>query len=134
MSSFFQLAGNWLFSLPCELSSAEEFHHPWHQGKGGVTQPEIVHIGSCLPQGFRWRKPQSVILDLLPQQKSVHLNVHLTQDLPRGICILCPSGLAVPEKRIPFRSNSHSQISLASSWQHVSHLMPLQHWRNSIWF
>ena len=35
------------FSL-CKLSSAVGFYHPGHQGKGAVTQQEIVQIWPCL--------------------------------------------------------------------------------------
>ena len=44
--------------VPCELSSAVGFHHPWHQGKGVITQQEIVQIWSSLPSGSVGRSPK----------------------------------------------------------------------------
>ena len=73
-----------LFSLPCELPSAVAFCHPWHQGKGVITQQEIVQIWFSLPQGFRRQKPASIfsllkicasdedLLDLTSTQRNLY--------------------------------------------------------------
>ena len=61
------------------------FHHPWHQGKGVVTQQEIVQMWPSVPQGFRLRKPQSAILDLLRQLALIKKSVNL---LKIGDCFL----------------------------------------------
>ena len=42
--------------FPDELSSAVWFQKPWYQGKGFVTQKEVVQIWSSFPEGFRWWK------------------------------------------------------------------------------
>ena len=52
------------------------------------------------------------------------MKIHLTQHLHRGICSLHQQGLAALGKRSLYNCNIHSQISLASSWRYVSHLVP----------
>ena len=57
--------------IPCELSSAVGFYTPLHQGKVIITQQEMWQIWSSLPKEFRWRKPQSGILDVFRELVAV---------------------------------------------------------------
>ena len=122
--------------FPCELSSAVRFHYPWHQGKGVVTARISANLvlpspGVQMADAPRYH-PRSSSSTFF-RKKSVHLKkIHLTQHLPRGICILCRPGLATPGTRSPCSCNIHSQISLASLWRYVSHLVPLQSGGHSI--
>ena len=59
--------------------------------------------------------------------KSVHLSKnYLTNSLSTWICILHLPGPGEPGKRSPFSCNTsrHCLISLASSWQYASRLLP----------
>ena len=50
---------------------------------------------------------------------------HLTHSLSTGICIVHRPGPGKPGKRSPCSCNSHWLMSLASSWQYASCLLPL---------
>ena len=87
--------------IPCELSSAVGFDHPWHQAKGVITQEEVVQIWPSLPQWFSCWEPQAAVLDLLPQKASaVNLSPnHLTHSLSTGFGIRRPPGPGEPGKK-----------------------------------
>ena len=63
-------------------------------------------------------------LSLLRLKIRACVKIHLTQDLPKEIYILHRPELAAPGKGSLFSCNIHFQISWASSWQYVSHLVP----------
>ena len=75
------------------MASRQRGHHP---AGNSADWPSLL-------EWLRWQKHQCTILDLLPQTASVEnlhlMKIHLTHNLPRGINILCYSGIAAPVKK-----------------------------------
>ena len=107
------------FFFPCELSSAVDFHHPWHQGKCVIAQEEIVQIWPSLPSSSGGRSPKVPLL--IFSLKSLLLKKRASDEDPldptltqRNLYSVLTRASSTREKK-PSNCNGHCLISLASS-------------------